>query len=231
MLQEKLRSEGYMNIEQFLPIYKDLSKNEQELIDTYAFTRDIKAGTIIHNSDSDCLGLTIVVSGQLRVYMQSLEGREITLYRLLDLDVCLFTASCTMQSFQNDITISAEKDSTLIVIPANIYKQLISTSLSLATYANEIMAMHFSEVMWLLEQIIWKSFDKRLASFLVEESNLENTTSLHITHEKIANHLGTAREVVTRMLKYFQNEGLVKLTRGQIEIINKQVLRKLFLST
>ena len=89
------------------------------------------------------------------------------------------------------------------------------------------MASRFSEVMWLIEQIMWKSFDKRLAAFLLEESTLENTTVLKITHEKIANHMGTAREVVTRMLKYFQNEGLVKLTRGAVELADEKGLRAL----
>lgn len=89
------------------------------------------------------------------------------------------------------------------------------------------MASHFSEVMWLIEQIMWKSFDKRLAAFLVEETLLENTDILKITHEKIANHLGTAREVVTRMLRYFQSENLVRLSRGTIEITDKKGLEEL----
>jgi CRP/FNR family transcriptional regulator len=74
---------------------------------------------------------------------------------------------------------------------------------------------------------MWKSFDKRLASFLVEESALEGTTLLRITHEKIANHMGTAREVVTRMLRYFQSEGLVKLTRGAVELVDVKKLEEL----
>jgi CRP/FNR family transcriptional regulator len=78
-----------------------------------------------------------------------------------------------------------------------------------------------------MEQIMWKSFDKRLAAFLLEESTLDNTDSLKITHEKIANHMGTAREVVTRMLRYFQSEGLVKLTRGTIELLDRKRLEQL----
>ena len=97
----------------------------------------------------------------------------------------------------------------------------------MANFSNQIMASHFSEVMWLIEQIMWKSFDKRLAAFLVEETLLENTDILKITHEKIANHLGTAREVVTRMLRYFQSENLVRLSRGTIEITDKKGLEEL----
>ena len=75
-----------------------------------------------------------------------------------------------------------------------------------------------------MEQVMWKSFDKRLAEFLINEADIENTNPLHITHEEIGNLLGHPREVVTRMLKYFSNEGLVKLSRGTIEIIDKSKL-------
>jgi len=78
-----------------------------------------------------------------------------------------------------------------------------------------------------MEQIMWKSFDKRLAKFLLEESALEESDSLKITHEKIANHMGTAREVVTRMLRYFQGEDMVRLTRGTVDIRDRKRLEKL----
>ena len=89
------------------------------------------------------------------------------------------------------------------------------------------MATRFSEVMWLMEQIMWKSFDKRLAEFLLEECSLEETNILKITHETIAGHMGTAREGVTRMLRYFQNEGMVRLSRGTVEVTDKIRLEQL----
>ena len=212
--------ENNINIEDYLPIYKKLSPNEQNLIKSTMFTRTVPKGTIVHNGNNECLGLTIVKSGQLRAYMYSPDGREITLFRLLQHDISLFSATCTMQSLQFDISIVTEKDSEIIIIPTNTYVQLSATSLALVTYANELMATHFTDIMWLFEQIMWHSFDKRLAAFLIEESSLENSSTLSITHEIIANHLGTAREVVTRMLKYFQTENYIKLSRGTIEIIN-----------
>ena len=121
--------------------------------------------------------------------------------------------------------IEAEKDTELWVIPAEIYKALMEESLPVSNYTNEIMAARISEVMWLIEQILWKSLDRRLAAFLLDEAVLEESSTLKITHEMIANHLGTAREVITRMLRYFQNEGIVKLRRGEIEIINTAGLR------
>ena len=128
---------------------------------------------------------------------------------------------------QFEIIIEAEKDTELWVVPACLYKDLMDESLPVAVYSNGLITNHFSELMWLVEQIMWKSFDKRLAKFLLEESALEDTLSLKITHEKIANHMGSAREVVTRMLRYFQNEGLVRLTRGTVELTDMKGLESL----
>ena len=190
-------------------------------------TRQIKKGTMIHNGSMDCTGLLLVKHGQLRAYILSDEGREITLYRLFDMDMCLFSASCVMRSIQFDVTIEAEKDTDLWIIPAEIYKNIMEESAPVANYTNEIMASRFSDVMWLMENIMWKSLDKRLAAFLLEESTPEGDNTLKLTHEIIANHLGTAREVVTRMLRYFQREGVVKLARGTVEISDEEKLRQM----
>ena len=99
--------------------------------------------------------------------------------------------------------------------------------MAVALFSNSLISSNFSELMWLMEQIMWKSFDKRLAAFLLEEASLEQNPALKITHEKIAAHMGTAREVVTRMLRYFQSEGMVKLTRGAIEITDEKKLQAL----
>ncbi len=170
------------------------------------------------------MGLILVTSGQLRAYTVSEDGREITMYRLFERDMCLFSASCMMRSIQFDISISAEKDTDAILIPSEAYRKIMEASAPLANYTNEIMASRFSDVMWLIDQIMWKSFDRRLAEFLLNEVNLEGTTVLKMTHEEIGNHMGNPREVVTRMLKYFQIEGMVKLSRGTIEILDARKL-------
>ena len=211
----------------FFPFWEQVTGKQREEIEKHAFLRTVEKGEIIHNGSNDCLGLLLVCSGQLRAYIVSEEGREITVYRLCERDICLLSASCMMQSIQFDITIEAEKDTQMWVIPPEIYRKVMETSAPAANYTNQIMGDRFSEVMWLLEQIMWKSFDKRLAGFLLEESGLEDSASLKMTHEKIANHMGTAREVVTRMLRYFQKEGLVKLTRGTVEILDFKGLHQL----
>ena len=216
-----------MDVQDFFPIWAQLMPPHQQILTQSAIRRSIPKGTMLHSGSTECTGLLLVCSGQLRAFILSDEGREITLYRLFERDICLFSASCMLRSMQFEIMIAAEKDTELFVIPADVYQSVARESAPAANFTTEIMAGRFSEVMWLMEQIMWKSFDRRLARFLLDESALEGTAVLHLTHETIANHLGTAREVVTRMLRYFQSEGLVHLSRGAVEITNTQKLREL----
>lgn len=216
-----------MSFQDYFPIWDKLQPQQQSrLFDALVF-RAVKKGTILHNGSMDCTGLLLIQSGQLRAYILSDEGREITLYRLFDRDMCLFSASCVIRSIQFEIIIEAEKDTELWVIPPDIYQSLMAESAAVANYTNELMASRFSEVMWRMEQVMWKSMDKRVAAFLLQESSIEGTSQLKITHETIANHLGSHREVITRMLRYFQSEGMVKLSRGMVTILDAARLKKL----
>jgi len=217
----------FMEFQDFFPIWDKLNAVHQKQILSTLINRTAKKGTVIHSGGNDCTGLFLVKSGQLRAYILSDEGREITIYRLFQRDMCLLSASCMMRSIQFDITIEAEKDTELWIIPVDVYQGIMTESAPVANYTNELMATRFSDVMWLLEQIMWKSLDKRVAAFLLEESAIEDSDVLKITHEIIAGHLGSHREVITRMLKYFQNEGMVNLSRGTIELINKSKLEEL----
>ena len=216
-----------MDFQTVFSIWEQLNSSQKERIMNGLITKHVKKGTIIHNGSIDCTGLFLIKSGQLRTYILSEEGREITIYRLFDRDMCLFSASCIMHSIQFEVVIEAEKDTDLWIIPSEIYKKIMDESVALANYTNEVMASRFSDVMWLMEQVMWKSIDKRLAMFLLEESSIEETSELKITHEIIANHIGTHREVITRMLRYFQSEGLVKLSRGTVTIVDNTKLQKL----
>lgn len=216
-----------MDFSDYFPVWKKLTPAQQNQISGSIIYQKVKKGTVIHSGRMECTGLLVIKSGQLRAYSLSEEGREITLYRLFDMDMCLFSASCMMRSIQFEIVIQAEKDTEVWVIPAEIYKKVMEESAPVANFTNEIMASRFSDVMWLIEQVMWKSMDKRIAAFLLEESSIEDTDELKITHEIIANHLGTHREVVTRMLRYFQQEGMVKLSRGTIELTEKEKLQQL----
>ena len=216
-----------MSFPNFFPIWNKLNADQQNRILSVTDFQKVKSGTVLHDGSPDCLGMLVVRSGQLRAYMLSEEGREITICRFFEMDVCLFSASCVMPNMQFDIFIEAEKDTEFWIVPACLFQNLMDESIVIANYSRDLITSHLSDLMWLMEQIMWKSFDKRLATFLLEEASLEGTNSLKITHEKIANHMGTAREVVTRMLRYFQSEGMVKLTRGSVDIMDAAKLRKL----
>ena len=216
-----------MDFASYFPIWDKLTADQKNRLSAMSEFRKVKAGTVLHDGGAECLGLLLVRSGQLRAYILSDEGREITINRFFEMDLCVFSASCVMPNMQFDIVVEAEKNSELWVIPACLYRNLMDESLAISNYSNSLMMLHFSELMWLVEQVMWKSFDKRLAKFLVEECQLEGTAALKITHEKIANHMGTAREVVTRMLRYFQSEGTVRLTRGTVEITAMKRLERL----
>ncbi|MBR0446611.1 MAG: Crp/Fnr family transcriptional regulator [Oscillospiraceae bacterium] len=216
-----------MDFQSCFPVWNQLTAAQQELINGTLLTRKVTKGTMVHNGNLECTGLLVVKTGQLRSYILSEEGREITIYRMFDMDLCVLSASCIIRSIQFEIMIEAEKDTELWIIPPGVYKKIMEESAPVANYTNELMATHFSDVMWLMEQIMWKSMDKRVAAFLLEECAIEGTNKLKITHEVIANHLGTHREVVTRMLRYFQSDGLIALSRGTVEILNEEKLEAL----
>ncbi len=216
-----------MDFSSYFPMWSKLTQAQQNLLTGNAVLRSVPKGTIVHNSSIECTGLLLVCDGQLRAFILSEDGREITLYRLFEQDVCLLSASCIMNSIQFDVIIEAQRDTSFWIIPPDIYKQLMVDSAAVSNFTNEVMASRFSDVMWLLEQVLWKSVDKRLAEFLLTESNTEGSPILRTTHEAIGNHLGNPREVVTRMLRYFQSEGMVKLSRGIIEITDKTKMEKL----
>ena len=216
-----------MEFQSCFPIWDRLTPAQQGSLLGGLASRKLGKGTVIHHGGAGCTGLLLVKSGQLRAYILSDEGREVTIYRLFDRDICLFSASCMLRSVQFDVTIEAEKDTDLWVIPAEVYRQIMEESAPLSNYTNEIMAARFSEVMWLVEQIMWKSMDQRVAGFLLEESAIEGSRQLKLTHDSIARHLGTHREVVTRMLRYLQSEGMVRLSRGAVELLDEKRLSAL----
>lgn len=183
-----------MELRDFFPMWDKLEPSQRQTLENSLGRRSVKKDEIIYSGDMECTGLYLVVSGQLRAYILSEEGREISIYRLFPRDICLFLR--LMYYAQHPVSGNnpgRKKIHMLYVIPAEIYKSLMEKSAPLANYTNEIMASRFSEVMWLIEQVMWKSFDKRLAAFLLEESALEGSTVLKTTHEVIAKHLGSAR--------------------------------------
>jgi CRP/FNR family transcriptional regulator len=216
-----------MSFQNHFPIWDQLQPHQQRLLLDSLTCQAVKKGTILRGGSTDCAGLVLIRSGQLRALVYSEEGREITIYRLFDGDLCLFCAPCVIRSVRFDMTIQAEKDTEFWSIPSEVYQGLMEQSTAVANYTNELMASRFTEVMSRMEQFMWKSMDKRVAAFLLQEASIERTCELRITHETIANHLGSHREVITRMLRDFQSAGMVKLSRGMVTVLDKEKLEAL----
>ena len=212
------------SIEKFIPVWDRLEDNDKKIIIDNVVYKNYKKGDIVHGGSENCTGLVFVTKGKLRAYIVFENGKEISLYYLLQRDVCLMSASCVMKDIDFDITVEAMEDTSVIIIPTFIYDMVEKKSAPMANYVNTLMASRFSDIIWLLEQVMVKRFDLRLAEFLLFHMK---DNRVDMTHEQIANHLGSAREVVSRMLKHFLSDGFIRLYRGGIEIINEDELHNL----
>lgn len=211
---------------QNISFWNKLSQKEKDEVKSSAFSMTYKKGQKIYGSEKECLGLVLIEEGQIRVFIDSDDGKEISLYRLLEYDCCIFSASCMMKNITFDINIEAEKDTKVIVLPTAIFNKISEQNAEVKNFSFELVTARFSEVMWVFEQYVFGSAAKRLACFLKEHSILEESDTLNITHEFIANDLGTAREVITRLLKHFAQDGTVSLSRGSIKIEDRKKLEQ-----
>ena len=210
-----------------LTFWDKLNQSEIELIEKNISKVSYSKGYNLHSTDSECLGVLLIKNGALRVYILSEDGREVTLYRLSPGDVCVLSASCILNSITFDVHIDAEIDTDAYLINIGAFSKLSSKNVYVENFAYKNTMERFSDVMWAMEQILFMSFDKRLAIFLLDETAKTNSTDLHFTQEQIAKYIGSAREVVSRMLKVFQTNGILTQSRGVIHIIDKDKLRNL----
>ena len=208
------------------PFWDKLSQTEKETFVNSSQYISFRKGTNIHNGN-ECTGIILIRTGSLRLYILSDEGKEITLYRLFPGEMCMLSASCVLNNITFDVFVDAEENSECIIVGGCAYASLSERCDAAKIFALETALSHFSDVMWVMQQILFMSMDKRLAIFLLDEISKVGGDTVHLTHEQIAKYLGSAREVVTRMLKYFSSEGIVELSRGGIKITDIKKLRNL----
>lgn len=213
-------------LEKLFPFWENLSENEKNALLKGCHEKDFKKGETLHDSN-ECTGVIIVKSGSLRLYMLSDEGKEITLYRLREGEMCMLSASCVIKAITFDVFVDAEEDSRCIILSGSAFSQVSESNKDVKIFALSAAVSRFSDVMWVMQQILFMSMDKRLAVFLLDECAKTSSDTVTLTHEQIAKYIGSAREVVSRMLKYFSNEGLVQVSRKGIKILDKTGLRQL----
>lgn len=222
-----IKEEDLTYLKEHLTFWDKLSENEKQLLINNVETIKYSKGENLHGGDKECLGLILVKSGELRVYILSEEGRDVTLYRLAEGDSCVLSASCILNSITFDVLIDAEQDTEALLFNVGALSKLSKENIYVENYMYKKSVDRFSDVMWAMEQILFMSFDKRLAIFLYDEMIKSKSNKVKLTHEQIAKYIGSAREVVSRMLKSFESQGILKLSRGIIEIVDKDKLRKL----
>ncbi|MGG7162337.1 Crp/Fnr family transcriptional regulator [Clostridium ihumii] len=211
----------------YFPVWENLLQSEKEFLLNNIKLVKYNKGENIHNGKNDCIGVLILKKGMLRTYILSEEGKEVTLYRLYKGDVCILSASCILKNITFDVHIDSEEDSEVLMINANAFSKIVSNNIYVENFSYKSAVDKFSDVMWAMEQILFMSFDKRLASFLISEMDKNKKEIIKLTHEQISKYIGSAREVVTRMLKYFASENIVELSRGEIKVIDTEKLKKI----
>ncbi len=214
-------------MEKTLSFWAQLSEKEREKLLDNSYDVSYKKGDTIHGGDGDCVGILIIKSGGLRTYILSEDGREITLYRLSPGDVCVLSTSCVLQNITFDVHIDADFDSELIIVNSDVYTDMAAQNIYVDNFTQKEAVARFSDVMWAMQQILFMSFDRRLANFIFDEIARTGDVEIKMTHDTIAKYVGSAREVVSRMLKYFAEEGIVSLQRGGLTVIDKKKLRAL----
>ena len=214
--------------EKSFPFWNDISREEKDFICNNSVALTYRKGTNIHNSN-ECSGVFFIRSGCLRVYIMSEEGKEITLYRLYEGDMCMLSASCVLKTVTFDVFIDAEENSECYIIGGSAFAAVADRNPEIKIFSLETAVSRFSDVMWVMQQILFMSMDKRLAIFLLDEMARTQSDVIELTHEQIARYMGSAREVVSRMLKYFSGEGIILASRKGIKIIDKARLKELAL--
>jgi len=212
---------------QYLSFWEQLTPDQQDFL--CRSTREVHyaKGASVHRGDRQCVGVLLIKSGQLRTYMLSEEGRDVTLYRLFAGDVCILSASCVLDAITFAVCTDAEEDAEVLVINASAFHQLADENIYVKCFGYQLATTRFSDVMWAMQQILFMGVDKRLAIFLWDEISKSGSSEVKMTHEQIARYIGSAREVVTRMLKYFASDGIVELSRGGVRILDRKKLQNL----
>lgn len=207
-------------VDAFFPFWSKLTDEHRDDLLRLTTQRVFQKGDHIHAGDAD-LGLVLLQSGQVRSYIISPEGKEVTLYRLFERDISLFSASCIMRNIQFEIYGEVERETHALVVPVSLYERLIHQSIDMSNFTNNLLAARFSDVMWTIEQILFKRMDQRVAQYLLDQCVIEGGCVLPLTHDGIARDLGTAREVITRMLDYLRKDGILTLSRGQVTVLDE----------
>lgn len=210
-----------------IPFWANLTPEEKAIVSQRAITKRFSKNQLISSNSSACLGVILILSGGIRVSLISDEGREVTLYRAHANEFCVSTAFCVIQQLTFEAIVTAEEDTTVLVIPSSVCARLMDSNIHVRAFIFENSTKRYSQTIWAIQQMLFKRFDQRLASYLISAYEQSGSDEVPKTQEEIARDVNSAREVVARMLKDFAAKGLVEIKRGKILLRNIEGLRKL----
>lgn len=224
-----MKKEKYISeIKNAFPLINEMISRETDELFNLVNFGVYPSGNVILEEGHSCQNFALIISGTIRVYKLSPEGKEITLYRIGRGDTCVLMLSCLLGNNEYPAIAEVEENVTLMAIPKSYFKQLFFKKPAWQEFVFNTLSIRLTEVMMVVEEIAFKSMDKRIAAFVYEkiDQNIKDP-ALEITHEEIAMELGTAREVVSRVLKDFEKKDIVELARGKIYIKDKIALKKI----
>ena len=206
-----------------LPFWGALSAHERETMQSCAQIRSYQKGELIYSKEQECLGLIRVLSGAVRTFMLSDEGREVRLYRVDETDTDVLSASCVMNQITFETQMVADSDCTLLIVPAVCLKTFKENNLHVRCFLFEKLGERFSDVMLNMQAILFTRLDRRIAEALLSRGG----TTVRVTHEQLAGEINSTREAVSRILKDMERQSLIRLGRGQITLSDPDALRML----
>ncbi len=196
------------------------AKRLDELLDE-ALVRTAPSGTVMFDERNACQAFPLLIEGTIRVSKTAQNGRELQLYRVVPGEACMLSSSCLLGNVPYSARGVAESDLVLVALPQPVFSRLLAEHEPFRTYVFSLFAERVSELMELVEAVAFQRLDRRLATLLLGKGRIIRTT-----HQVLAEELGSVREIVSRLLKSFADQGLVALERERIEILNPQGLRQ-----
>lgn len=181
-------------------------------------------GEQLYEQGFPCPFVPFIVSGMVRVFKIGESGREITLYRVRPGQVCILSTTCSVSDKQYPAIAEAEEPSVVYVVPGGAFRRMLHVHVPLQDFIFDVMSERLVEMMTVVEEVAFWRVDLRLANRLLEETEPPNPPEVKTTHAQLAIELGSAREVVSRILKEFERRGFVKLVRGMVAIMGREEL-------
>lgn len=209
------------------PYWDKLNDSEKNILRSSAVIHKYCKGEEIHSCNKKCLGMVYVISGKMRLYLLSEEGRSITLFYVGSGETCVLAASCIMSQITFHSELTAADDTELLIIPAKVFVNFINNNIYVRCYMYELSTKRFSEAMWVMQRTLFFGLDKRIAEYLISEYKKTGSTSLKLTQQQIAADIFSAREAVARMMKHFSDDGLITNQRGKVIINDIDALRNI----